>query len=105
MLLTKEERTILLIIIISFFAGCLVYFFTTFKNKIKIENKTPGLININSATKEEIDKIPGIGEILANRIIEYRIKNNGFKHINELKEIKGITAKKFEKIKKHIKVE
>jgi len=105
MLLTKEERAILLIIIISFFSGCLIYFFVSFQNKIRIENKTHGLININIATKEEIDKLPGIGEVLADRIIEYRKQKNGFKNINELKEIKGITAKKFEKIKKYIQTQ
>lgn len=105
MILTREEKAILIIILISLFLGCFIYFFTSFKDTIKIENKTTGQININNATINEINKLSGIGDVLARRIIEYREKNKGFKNINELKKIKGITAKKFEKIRKHITIE
>lgn len=101
---TKEEKVILIIILISFLIGILLYFLFSYNKMIKKENIVRGKININIATVEEIDKLPGIGKIIAKRIIEYREENNGFKQIEELKKIKGITEKKFEKIKKYIEV-
>ncbi|HPD18893.1 MAG TPA: helix-hairpin-helix domain-containing protein [Candidatus Goldiibacteriota bacterium] len=105
MILTREEKTILLIILTSLILGCVIYFFTSFKEKIKVENKAEGQINLNTASMEEIDKLPGIGKTISLRIIEYREKNNGFKNTEELKKIKGITEKKFEKIRKYVKTE
>lgn len=61
-------------------------------------------ININTAQKDDLKKIAGIGEAMADRIIEYRQKNGKFKNIEEIKNIKGIGEGKFEKIKKFIMV-
>ena len=47
-------------------------------------------ININTATALELDKLPGVGPVRAADIISYREKNNGFKTIEDLKNIKGI---------------
>lgn len=107
MILTKEEKAILLIILISLVIGSFIYFLTSYKSKIKKVNISTRQIclNLNTATIDDLDRIPGIGKIIAQRIIEYREKNNGFKKIDELKDIKGINAKKLEKIKKYIKVE
>ena len=107
MLLSREEKAIILIIVISLISGCLIYFFTSFNRKIKKENiiKYPVYININKANINELDKLPGIGKTIAQRIVDYREKNNGFKNIEELKNIKGITNKKLEKIIKYIKIE
>lgn len=55
-------------------------------------------INLNTASKEKLMEIPGIGESTALKIIEYREKNN-FTDIEDLKEIPGIGDSKFEKIK------
>ena len=56
-------------------------------------------ININTATAEELVELPGIGNKIANRIIEYREKNGNFKTIEEIMNVKGIGKKKFKKIK------
>jgi competence protein ComEA len=58
-------------------------------------------IDINSATKEELMELDGIGEKTAEKIIEYR-KKTKFKDIEEIKEVKGIGEKKYEKIKNYI---
>ena len=56
-------------------------------------------ININKASKEELDTLPGIGESTAEKIINYRKEHKSFKSIEELKEVKGIGDAKFEEIK------
>ncbi len=63
------------------------------------------IININTAYQADLMLLPGIGEVMADRIIEYREKNNGFKKIDELQKVKGIGEKKFAKIKPLIAVE
>ena len=70
------------------------------KNHVKILNK----ISINFGTKEEFVKIPGIGEKTAMGIIKYRVKNGRFVNIKDIKKVKGIGNKKYEKIKKYIKL-
>lgn len=63
-----------------------------------VENEK-GKININKATKEELDTLPGIGESTAQKIIQYREEHGSFKNIEELKEVKGIGDAKYEEIK------
>jgi len=75
---------------------------TKSKKEIALEGKQ---ININTASKEELMLLPGVGESTASKIIEYREQNNGFKNIEDIMEVKGIGKKKFEKMKDYIKVE
>ncbi len=63
-----------------------------------------GIVNINTATIEQLCQLPGIGESTAKKIIEYRETYNGFKSIEELKEIKGIGTSKYNDIKNNITV-
>lgn len=63
-----------------------------------------GIININTASLEELQKINGVGEIKAKSIINYREKNGGFKSIDEMKNIEGIGDKTFEKMKDQITI-
>jgi competence protein ComEA len=62
------------------------------------------IVNLNTATATQIARLPGIGEKAAQRIIEYREKNGGFKKIEELMNVKGIGEKSFLKLKPLITV-
>lgn len=64
-----------------------------------------GRIDINTATMEQLQLLPGVGAVTAQRIIDYRTEHNGFTAIEELMEIKGIGEKTFEKMKQYVKVE
>lgn len=56
-------------------------------------------IGINSANPDDLVMLPGIGNTLAHRIVEYRSLNNGYKSIDELIKVKGIGERKLEAIK------
>ena len=56
-------------------------------------------VSLNNSSKEELMTLTGIGEKKALDIIEYREKNNGFKNIEDIKNIKGIGDSIFDKIK------
>jgi competence protein ComEA len=60
---------------------------------------TGATINLNSATVEELEGLPGIGPKTAQLIVEYRQKSGGFKKIEELMNVKGIGEKSFLKLK------
>lgn len=64
--------------------------------------KSGGLININNATKEKLEELPGIGSSTASKIIVYREENGKFKSIEDIKNVSGIGTSKYEQIKSHI---
>jgi len=74
--------------------------------KDKEEIWIPGeKLNINRASLEQLTYLPGIGPVLAQRIIEYRAKNGTFHNLSELTEIPGIGQVKFERIKERTTLE
>lgn len=61
-------------------------------------------LNLNTASKEELVALSGIGPAKAQAIIDYRVQHGGFKTVDELKDVKGIGARRFEKLKSELTV-
>ncbi len=58
-----------------------------------------GLLDLNRASAEDLESLPGVGAVLAQRVITYRKSVGRFERIEELREVKGIGSKKFDRIK------
>lgn len=63
-----------------------------------------GSIALNDATADELCLVPGIGPVMARRLIEYRQKNGEFKRFEDLMQVKGIGYKKLDALKKHLTI-
>ena len=78
------------------------------KNSVLIETPevsvVPYLININTADKDELDILDGIGPALADRIIKHRKNNGPFESVNELTEVSGIGPAIIDNIKDYIEI-
>lgn len=61
-------------------------------------------INLNKASLEELENLPGVGKILANRIIEYR-RQHEFTSVDELDNVKGIGKETIDQLRKEVYVE
>ncbi|MGW2176629.1 helix-hairpin-helix domain-containing protein [Streptomyces sp. NPDC001732] len=54
-----------------------------------------GPVSLNNATAEQLDTLPGVGPVLAQRIVDYRTQHGGFRSIDELREVNGIGDRRF----------
>ena len=77
---------------------------TLHNNQIIIfeEKSEENKISINNADLKELTTLPGIGEIVAQRIIDYRNNNGSFTCLEDIKLVKGIGESKYEKFKEYI---
>ena len=77
------------------------------ETEVPAESLTPDLspIDINAAGIEELDQLPGIGEVLAGRIIAYREANGPFESTEELLEVSGIGEAKLAELEGWVTVE
>ena len=74
------------------------------KAEISTNKEISSKVNINTATKEELQKLSGIGESKAEAIIKYREEKGPFEKIEDIKNVSGIGESAFEKIKENITV-
>lgn len=109
--LTKPEKGVVVFLAASFVLGCgLVYFQKTntrscLPGSAGIQEINSGIINLNKAGEEELIQLPGVGYILAGRIIDYRKHHGYFTRLDDIKKVSGIGDKKFERIKEHLTLE
>lgn len=68
------------------------------------QQKQAGLVNINTASITELDSLPGVGEVTAQRIVEYR-QQHSFTRIEDIMQVKGIGEAKFNKMKDRLTVQ
>lgn len=68
-------------------------------------NELSGVLNINTATKQELMDLPGIGEVIAKRIIQYRRDVGAFTSVDDLRAIKGMSKKRLERLKPLITIQ
>jgi competence protein ComEA len=68
------------------------------------EDQTPQKIDINRAEPWLLEALPGIGEVLAQRIVDYRSENGPFRRIEDLLQVSGVGEATFENIKDFIAV-
>ncbi|MEV6286538.1 ComEA family DNA-binding protein [Kribbella sp. NPDC051770] len=61
-------------------------------------------VNLNTATLDQLDDLPGVGPVLAQRILDYRTEHGRFTTIDQLQEVSGVGTKKYEDLKPHVRI-
>ena len=108
--LTRQEKSVLLFIASVTLVGITVNYlqkiprFKNSLNYITTQTNTFSKINLNKATLTDLIGLPGIGQELAQRIIDYRSSIGAFNSAEELKKVKGIGSRKFEALRDRINV-
>lgn len=74
-------------------------------NTSSVDENVTKLVNINTATVEELDSLPGIGEVKAKAIVEYRETFGLFHTVDELTKVSGIAKSTMEKLRPYVTVE
>ena len=73
------------------------------QDSVVATEQNDGRLDINTATSEQLQMLPGIGETLAQRIIDYRTEHGDFKTVDELLQVNGIGESKLKQLKPYIK--
>ena len=66
------------------------------------KNSVPNPIDLNRADEQELTAVPGIGKVIAARIVKFRDEHGPFRRVEDLMKVKGIGEKSFEKIRPHV---
>src|SRR6266446_765566 len=95
--MVRHPRTV-----IGFF---LLSCFLLFCSSLEAKKKPPARpVNINTATSEELQQVPGIGPATAEKILQMRKSYGAFKSVDDLLAIRGLGAKRLEKMRKYLTV-
>ncbi|MEU0567070.1 ComEA family DNA-binding protein [Nonomuraea sp. NPDC005983] len=62
------------------------------------------ILDLNAATPDQLEQLPGVGEVLAARIVDFRTAHGGFASIEQLREVSGIGPRKYDEIKTKVRV-
>jgi competence protein ComEA len=65
---------------------------------------SPTQVDLNTATLAQLETLPGVGPVLAQRILDYRTQNGPFTTIDQLQEVPGVGQKKFDSLKPHVRI-
>lgn len=94
----KDRRPMIGLVLIAVFA-------LSFLSPLQAQSKaTAKKVNINTASLDELQTLPRIGEKVAQRIVDYRKEHGDFKKIEELMKVKGVGEKTFKLIRDKIEV-
>lgn len=61
-------------------------------------------LNLNTATADQLDDLPGVGPVLAERIVDYRTRHGGFRSIEQLQDVSGIGARRYADLKPLVRI-
>ena len=109
--LTKTDLFLLGLTVLFLLAVALTWLLTprTARGDYEIEAEQPTedaaqlrMVNINTAGVDELDSLPGIGPVLAQRIVDYRTEHGPFRSAEELTQVEGIGRATVESIQDHI---
>lgn len=121
--LEKAERIVVIILLVALSAGLAVTIYSKLNSAIKVKmgsfdiekqmesdrheeiGKIFDKVNINQASPADLEKLKGVGKVLAGRIVEYRLSKGRFSSVDGIKDVKGIGEELFNKIKDEISVE
>ncbi|MGN9838011.1 helix-hairpin-helix domain-containing protein [Nonomuraea sp. H19] len=71
---------------------------------LAVTDPAAAVLDLNAATTEQLEQLPGVGEVLAARITEFRDSHGGFSSVDQLREVSGIGPRKFDEIKTKVRV-
>lgn len=69
-----------------------------------VAGQPPGKVNLNTATETELETLPGVGPAMAQRILQWRAKNGRFRSIDQLHEVDGVGATRFDHLKDLVQI-
>ncbi|MER6826685.1 ComEA family DNA-binding protein [Streptosporangium sp. NPDC000563] len=73
-------------------------------NPVNPVDPATAVVDLNTATPEQLERLPGVGEVLARRIAEYRDAHGGFRTVEELRDVSGIGDRKYAEMRDKVRV-
>jgi competence protein ComEA len=71
---------------------------------VAVPGQPPGKVNLNTATQTDLETLPGVGPTMAQRILQWRTKNGRFQSVDQLREVDGIGAARFDHLKDLVQI-